>query len=562
MTGILARGDHRLATVTTVQEGWEFVRRNVKVDLVFVEPQLPGDGGIALIQRLKNDCVLKALPIVVYAAKSDPDLIRRSLDFGVQNFLLKPYHDDKIFAEIAKFESDPWRKRHFEEEKSFCRMMGLTPPDLHRMLRELGATVEKAQGPIREAARQEFDQVVVDLVAPVLEQAEAAGAWGIVECLNKLTELAQGGLWHGFTAALESLDFATRMIPHHLDDSTIPVDFLSHEERNAAAEARERAFWEKAPFEGRCPVLNLEQLKRGIDALRGCPVIDTAAAEFQMSADGQSSCINPLMDLVARDPGLTVQMLIAANKAHPPGENDFSRIEDPRLAIGQLGELRLQAEARNLLTVRQQVFELSDEFNWPRYWTFQRGVARIAQHTCRYLEFYSLEPVARTAGQIHDLGRLLLAQLHPAAFRAILGHARKYRMPLRDAERLFLDCTTKQLGTHFAEKFGLSTKYANVMRWIDDPESATEDANLVAIISLSRDLCRHNKVGASGNPPLVEPVPLEETAEWRVLRESVFPSFNLKKFEQQIHADCRQLQLEFAGRESNSIASVAKAALV
>ena len=56
---------------------------------------------------------------------------------------------------------------------------------------------------------------------------------------------------------------------------------------------------------------------------------------------------------------------------------------------------------------------LPPAFSWPRYWTYQRGVARIAQVICRELEFNSLEPVARTAGQLHDLGKLLLA--HPGA---------------------------------------------------------------------------------------------------------------------------------------------------
>jgi len=59
-----------------------------------------------------------------------PRLLRSStsftlaLDLRVQNFLIKPYNDDAIYAEIAKGTSNPWRARHFEEENSFCKLMG------------------------------------------------------------------------------------------------------------------------------------------------------------------------------------------------------------------------------------------------------------------------------------------------------------------------------------------------------------------------------------------------------------------------------------------------------
>ncbi|HET7537317.1 MAG TPA: HDOD domain-containing protein, partial [Candidatus Didemnitutus sp.] len=298
-----------------------------------------------------------------------------------------------------------------------------------------------------------------------------------------------------------------------------------------------------------------------IAALPGCPVIASAAASFQMIANGHPSCINPLMDLVARDPGLSAQMLVAANKARPSTTDDTDRIEDARLAVGLLGEQRLEQLARNLLVVEVRVLDLPPAFNWSRYWTYQRGVARVAQIICRDLEFNSLEPVARAAGQLYDIGKLLLAYLHPGGFRAVMEHARLHRQPLREVEKLYLGCTTKQLGVHFAEHFGLARRFANVMRWIDDPAAATEDANLVAIISLARDLCQHNQVGASGDPAAEKFKLIEDTAEWHILRESVYPSFNLHKFEKQIHAHCAKLRTELSGQQAGTVGEIAAHAL-
>ena len=79
MQGILARGSHRFAQVNTAQEAWEFIGRSVRVDLVFVELELKGDGGMTFIERLKRDSLLKLLPVVVYTAHADRDLVKRGL---------------------------------------------------------------------------------------------------------------------------------------------------------------------------------------------------------------------------------------------------------------------------------------------------------------------------------------------------------------------------------------------------------------------------------------------------------------------------------------------------
>ncbi|HEX2862670.1 MAG TPA: HDOD domain-containing protein, partial [Lacunisphaera sp.] len=439
--------------------------------------------------------------------------------------------------------------------------MGYTPEQVHGMLADLRHAVLAAVVPLGQAAFQQDAKAVTALTYPLVEQAETAGAWGVAESLTALATLTTGENWTTFAAGIETLQHAVHLISGRLGDESASPDFQTKEEASAETFARERASWLAAPAEGRCPMVPWDHLVRAAEGLPGCPVIDSAAAAFQMVATGQPSCIAPLMDLVARDPGLSAQMLIAANQAHPPGPDDFDRIEDARLAVGILGEQRLQSLARNLLIVAERTMQLPPTFNWPRYWTFQRAVARISQIICRDLEFNSLEAIARSAGQLHDLGKLLLAHLHPAGFLAILEHARMHRLPVATVEKLYLGGTTAHLAAHFADRVGLSRRFANVMRHIDNPAAAREDSRLVAIISLARSLCRHNEVGTSGDPALPQSTPLEETAEWEILREGLYPSFNLRKFELQVHAYCTQIRTEFSGHQSGTVRDIAAQAI-
>jgi CheY-like chemotaxis protein/HD-like signal output (HDOD) protein len=561
MKGILARGGHACALADSAKGALEIIRRNPRVDLVFTELKLAGgEGGLSFIKLIRTNRLLGQLPIVVYTEHPDRDVVKRALDLHVQNFLIKPFQDEAIFTEIERAEHQPWRAAHFEEEKSFCRLMGLSTVQLHRMLDGVRQDLQVALGAIEQGVALRNHGAVLAATAPLRAKAEEAGAWCVVEALTQLTEHSSAGAWTSFPADKLDLELAVELIAHALDPQRACPDFLGEPDAPVDTLAQERNAWLAAPAASTCPLVTWEQLQREIDALAGCPVIDSAAASFQMVANGHPSCINPLMDLVARDPGLSVQMLVAANRAHPPAD-EFSRIEDARLAVGQLGEMRLLDEARKLVQIDARTFALAPAMTWSSYWTFQRAVARIAQLICRDLEFHSLEAVARTAGQMHDIGLLLLARLRPAGFQAVLEHARVHRQPRRAVEKLFLGCTTAQMAAHFGERAGLSRRFVNVLRWTDDSASATEDKHLIAIISLARDLCRQNEVGTSGDPLVEDATPLEATPEWVILREGLYPSFNLKKFEQQVNAYCKQLRAEFSGHQAGTVGElVARAA--
>jgi CheY-like chemotaxis protein/HD-like signal output (HDOD) protein len=551
LKGILARGNHRLAVVATVAEAWDFIRRNVAVDLVFLELKLEGESGLALLENLRANAFLKLMPVVIYTGVADRAAVKKATEIKVQNFLVKPYVDQQILAEVGKVLANPWRNQHFEEEKSFCTMMGYTPDGLHKMLDQLRTSLTVATPVLRELAaiRKSFE--ISAKLNELSELAEAAGAWGVVEMLGGLRDIAERDNWELFTESLASLDYAERFIFSHLNPDIVPEDFVTAEERNEVELAKAREHWFNAPLEDRCPVVQWPQLAQEMEALSGFPVIDSVAASFQMSATGHPSSLAPLMDLAENDPGLSAHLLVAANKGRPTDDFHHEPIENPRLCISMLGEIKLAAMAAGIVSAPESMMDVPP-CSWTKFWAFQVGVGRMAQYTCRYLEFNSLEPRAYAAGLLHDLGKLLLLHLQPIGFQAIVDYARRENVPLRAAEEKFLGCTTRDMAAHFAVKHGLLNSYANVMRWVDDPVQATDDAVLVAIVSLARDLCRRNRMGWSGEIDEGEMPPIADTAAWQILRERVFPSFNLEKFEAEAHAQCRELKLELHGQLASS----------
>jgi HD-like signal output (HDOD) protein/CheY-like chemotaxis protein len=543
LKGIVVRGGHRCIAVKTTEQAWRAMRELVKIDLVIAELKLPGENALHFIQRLRNDPLLKQTPVVVYTVVTQHEVVKKALSLKIQNYLIKPYSDEAVQGEIAKALANPWRNLLFEEQKSFCATMGLKPDELQKMRDDLRLSLEE-EVPFFEACRETQDvQKTNEHLHILIERGQAAGVWGVVEYLEFLEAKAGAGAWPAFATASDDLKYGAQLIYCQLHPEYVPEGLFTEQELQEKQEEKERAVWTQANLAAG-PVLPAHIVQQQLDNLGAFPVVDSVAAAFLMAADGKTPSLNHLMDLVSRDPALSAEVLVAANKIEREGMNP---IEDPRTAVSLLGNLRLCSLAKASPTVQERHLRVPP-FSWPQFWTFQMGVARLAQFTCTYLEFAGLIGTAYTAGLLHDLGKLLLAKLYPLGFSAMMAHSRQHNVTLQEAERKFIQLSAQDMGAYFAEKYGLPPMYCSVIRWVDTPDKANTDVDLVASVALARHLCLQNHLGFCGDTPKDFSPPLEETTAWQILRGRVFPSFNLKNFESQANHLCATLKQELAGR--------------
>jgi HD-like signal output (HDOD) protein len=266
-----------------------------------------------------------------------------------------------------------------------------------------------------------------------------------------------------------------------------------------------------------------------------------------MAANGRPASLEPVRELVERDPGLAAQLLITVNRQRREEEaGEASVVDDLQLGVELLGELKLASLAQNLVTLEERLLHALP-FTWSRFWMFQVAVARLARQTCVYLEFHDLETPAYTAGLLHDLGKLLLAHLYPFGWQAILAYAQKHGVATAEAERKFIGCTARELADRFAEQHGLPDCYRQVMARLETPQLATGHEQLTAVVALARDLCRRSHVGHDGDRARDHTLPLRSTLSWQVLEDHVFPGFQWDKFEAQMRAACQEIKREVHG---------------
>ncbi|MEI6712409.1 MAG: HDOD domain-containing protein [Verrucomicrobiota bacterium] len=556
MRGILSRANHRCITVASGTEAWDCIARNLKIDLIFTELKLSGEDGLKFLHNLKDDFCLQHIPVVVYTAYRTRENVKACLALGVQNYLTKPYDDEALLAEVAKSVATPWYEQDFEDTETGVKVAAVSMKRLQCRLDNLRLVLEVARASFAErlealtgAMDEENTHAIMDELTMLHFQADDIGAIGVGRCLAYLYGKVRTASWAEFKYGLPYLDYYARFIFWHMNPHLTPEDFLTEEERTAEIEAKSRLLWEEAVAKNIYPVVSWEKLQKEIDGLPGCPVIESVAAAFHMSANGSPASLHPLMDLVEKDPGLMAQILISVNQLRKSKtKGTAAPVEEPRLAIGMLGELRLAALGRSLLRVQDGMMQLPPHSSWLRYWMFQLGVARISESICGHFEMPGLATEAYAAGLIHDIGKLILLRLHPTGFQTILNYAIDNKITIKESEKKHLDASTHQMAAHFADRIGLPARFANVIRWVDNPSFAVADQNLVAIVAIARHLCRKNGIGFSGHAPHETLLPLEETSAWRAIESNVFPSFQLKRFEVQIKDECAEFHRELHGR--------------
>jgi CRP-like cAMP-binding protein/FixJ family two-component response regulator/HD-like signal output (HDOD) protein len=322
----------------------------------------------------------------------------------------------------------------------------------------------------------------------------------------------------------------------------VPSGFLGKEEADAKREAANLALWNSAVDKGAYPVVSERTLHKELGGLATCPVIESSAAAFSLAANGTEASLHPLMDLVEKDPGLIIQILQSANEIRQAKRKDLTTfLEDARMGVGYLGEKRLSGMGKAMPPCRESFMYINEELNWQSHMRFLNATSKIAVLTCQQLELPNLEHVAALAALIHDFGKLLLLRLHPAGFLHIFQYAQENKVPVWESEMLHLEMTTRQMALEFAETHCFPSRFKSVVRWVENPEAAAEDVDLVNVVAIARHMCRLCRVGFSGESNYKEVLPLEHTQLWRAIRDRVFPSFQVSKFEALIRSRCREL---------------------
>ncbi|MES2016668.1 MAG: response regulator [Pseudomonadota bacterium] len=108
-------GGFELSEADDGAAAWALMDTGLRPDICFCDVRMPRMSGIDLLERMKRDPRLAAVPFVLVSAASDRDTVLQAVALGAVGYILKPLHAadarahlDKIFKlTLDKLAEDP-----------------------------------------------------------------------------------------------------------------------------------------------------------------------------------------------------------------------------------------------------------------------------------------------------------------------------------------------------------------------------------------------------------------------------------------------------------------------
>jgi two-component system chemotaxis response regulator CheY len=75
-----------------------------KIDIVFLDINLPDANGLELIERLRS--LDPSVFVIMVSGESSLDNVKRSIALGAKGFIVKPYTSGRIKAMIDKYKAE------------------------------------------------------------------------------------------------------------------------------------------------------------------------------------------------------------------------------------------------------------------------------------------------------------------------------------------------------------------------------------------------------------------------------------------------------------------------
>jgi len=72
------------------------------VDLIILDLYLPGMDGLTALRRLREEHGLSRVPVMVLTVSADPGDVRRAVELGAVDYLLKPFTDEALLTRLEK----------------------------------------------------------------------------------------------------------------------------------------------------------------------------------------------------------------------------------------------------------------------------------------------------------------------------------------------------------------------------------------------------------------------------------------------------------------------------
>jgi HD-like signal output (HDOD) protein len=229
--------------------------------------------------------------------------------------------------------------------------------------------------------------------------------------------------------------------------------------------------------------------------MRRLPSFPTLYLEIIREIESPNSSIQGIAKIVAQDPGITAKILQVTNSA---AFGLPEKVNDPVEAVQQLGMVTVRS-----LVLSAQVFSSFHstrlkKFSAEALWAHLMKCGDLARTIMRRKHVSLTESEdAFTAGMLHDMGKLMLADSLPNEFEKALALAEAELIPLPAAELEIFGATHTGLAAYLFGLWGLPSAIVEAVAFHHTPEkSDLKKFSALTAVHVANALCDESEAAS------------------------------------------------------------------
>jgi putative nucleotidyltransferase with HDIG domain len=237
-----------------------------------------------------------------------------------------------------------------------------------------------------------------------------------------------------------------------------------------------------------------------LERLNDIPTLPIVAIRVNELINDPMSSGKQIAEVLKKDQVLTAKILKLANSSYyaiPGGVRDVQRAL-AFLGFNTIAQLIL---GLSIFSIFSKISE--DDFSMQSFWKHALATAICSEAIAKKLELSKPEE-AFTCGLLHDIGKLVMHEIDPERFSAIVAESKKQKSGFIDVEREWDLPGHTYLGEIVATKWGLPQTIQSVIRYHHQDVSEMDTLlpsvkPMIHVVRLANSICVKNEIGKSGD---------------------------------------------------------------
>jgi len=226
--------------------------------------------------------------------------------------------------------------------------------------------------------------------------------------------------------------------------------------------------------------MDSKSILKKLDSIDDLPTLPVIAMEVNTMLQDYNTSVQDLCRVIENDQALVPRILKLVNSSFYGFKSKVANIDRAIILLG-FNTVRNAIISVAVIGAFSMKKNNAEGFDIREFWAHSVAVGVISRYLSRITHSCAPED-AFTAGLLHDIGKIVIAQYFPDIFKNILEAVKINSISFYKAEKKEMPINHARLGTYLSKKWKLPESLSDTIRYHHAVKKNVSDSNLLMVV--------------------------------------------------------------------------------